>query len=209
MQPIGGWTRITRNDAPDLSAAVQYDNGTGYTDLTTEANNATVADVPITPATPAIGDRFYVGMPYPFAGLSFYLSTIAASGAGIWEYYNGTTETWVDLSATDNTDDFHPSGGAGKSYAVSWDVPAGWEASTVNSQGPFYYIRYRVTTAHDTQPVADFVDMGSSPIYQVAANEVPRGVAGWKDNGQNAWAGFGTHPGGLHHRRRGRHLYGG
>jgi hypothetical protein len=44
---------------------------------------------------------------------------------------------------TDGTDGFETSG----ENIVSWSTPSGWATTTVNAQGPFYYVRARLSTA--------------------------------------------------------------
>jgi hypothetical protein len=190
MQPISGWSQIPRNDAPDIEAAIG-DDGAVFTDYTTAANNATTDDTVILPAVPAIDDAFYFGWSFPFAGVGIFLAQIATSGAGVFEYYNGTT--WVDLSTAhnlvDNTEDMAPAGGVDAVYNVTWDIPTDWSTTTINSQGPFYYVRYRATTAHDATVVADYIDLFQTPIY---VGEVVRGAAAWRDNSQASYIAFGT-----------------
>lgn len=184
MQPIGGWSRVDRNDGPDLSAGISDDGGV-QTDETTEVNSATTGDVTLTPAVPAENDAFYFALPYPFRGLSV-IYTVAQVGGGItWEYYNDSS--WTALpNVVDNSNGWTEDAGT---YSISWDIPTDWATTTVNSQGPFYYVRARCNAAATSGATGTSADMIQSPIKLL---EPVRGAIGWKDNGQNAWAGFGT-----------------
>lgn len=184
MQPIGGWERFNRNDGQDVAAAVG-DDGTVFTDYTTAANNATVGDVVLLPAVPVADDAFYIGLAVPFGSLSIAISTAGVGGTVVWEYYNGTS--WVSLSdVEDNTVGFTA---APATVITAWTPPSDWATTSVNSQGPFYYVRARVTSAGSSGGVGSFIDIGSTPIY---LGEPIRGVVGWKDNDQNSWLGAGT-----------------
>lgn len=184
MQPIGGWVRFTRDDAQDIAAAILDDGGV-FTDYTTEANEATVGDVVLLPASPETNDAFYFGMAVPFGAVSVAISTAGVQAGVIWEYYNGSS--WESLDdVQDNTAGFTATAGT---YTCSWTIPSDWSTTTVNSQGPFYYVRARAQAFLTSGGVGSFIDLAESPVYVA---EPVRGVAGWKDNGQNSWAGFGT-----------------
>jgi hypothetical protein len=188
MQPIGGWTRVERNDAPELSAAIS-DDGTVFTDYTTEANSGTLGDFVLTPAVPAENDAFYFALAYPFKGVGVQYSVAQVGGGITWEYYASTNDgEWKALSnVVDNSSGFTAT--EANTYAISWDLPTDWTTTTVNSQGPFYYVRARCNAAATSGATGSFADMVLSPIKLL---EPVRGSVGWKDNGQNSWAGFGT-----------------
>jgi hypothetical protein len=140
----------------DVSAAISDDGGV-FTDETTAANDATTLDITLLPATPAVNDAFYVGKNYPFSEVDFDIGT---QGVGTWtitwEYYNGG---WVPLeNVTDGTSGFTAAAGV---QTVSFDQPIDWQTNSVNSQGPFYYIRARVSayTSVTTAPVGDEVNI--------------------------------------------------
>jgi hypothetical protein len=123
-------------------AAIAEDSGTGFTDETTEASSNTTADMTLLPATPALNDAYYFGHTEQFLRLKLDVSTaLAFSGQPtiVWEYWNGA---WVALSGvSDGTQGFENSG----ENIVSWTTPASWATTTVNSQGPFYYVRARLS----------------------------------------------------------------
>ena len=69
------------------------------------------------------------------------VSTAATSLGLVWEYWNGA---WTALSGvTDGTSGFTSTGLA----YVSWTLPGDWATTTINSQGPYYYVRARVGAA--------------------------------------------------------------
>jgi hypothetical protein len=135
-----------------MSAAIADDGG-AFTNETTASNNATTNDMTLLPATPAVNDFYYFGKDSTFDELSLNIST-AGSGTWTiaWQYFDGVI--WLNLSGvTDGTTGF-TTGGVN---AVSWTVPIDWETTTVNSQGPYYYVRARVTsfTSVTTAPQAE------------------------------------------------------
>lgn len=187
MQPIGGWTRLSRSDSPDLDAAISDDGGV-FTDETTDANSAAAADVTLSPAVPAENDAFYVGSSYEFGGVIVNISTAQVGGTVVWEYYNGTT--WVDLSVAHNLTDNSSGFTAGTAtYNVTFDEPTDWATTTVNSQGPFYYVRARQTAAATSGATGTAVDLYPSALKLL---EEVRGMIGWRDNAQDPNMAFGT-----------------
>jgi hypothetical protein len=145
---------------PLVSAAIQ-DNGGVFTDETVDAQDVGANDVALLPAAPAVDDAFYFGLSYAPDHVSIDQTT---AGAGtwtmLWEYWNGST--WASLAnvvATGNADQFKSSG----LNVVQFDLPTNIATTTINSQGPFYYVRARVHafTSLTTQPQAAriFVDL--------------------------------------------------
>ncbi len=124
-----------------VAAAISDDGGV-MTDETTDANNAATNDVVLVPASPAVNDAFYLGFHDPFKQVKINVSTVATDGVVTWEYWNGSG--WSAFSSvTDGTNSFKTSG----TNTVKFTVPSDWATTTVNSQGPFYYIRARVSSA--------------------------------------------------------------
>lgn len=122
----------------------------GLTDETFDAGNATVNDVSLLPATQVVNNAVYFGSGNQFSVISLNIGT-ASSGTYtiIWEYWNGA---WVALDeVTDGTNAFTTSG----TNEVTFETPYDWTNTTVNSQGPFKYIRARVTavTTSGTAPL--------------------------------------------------------
>ncbi len=123
-----------------IPTAAVADDGGVLTDETTAANSSTTNDMTLTPATPVVNDAYYWGHPEEPKALKINIST-AGSGLTItWEYWNGSS--WTALSGvTDGTNSFTSAGLA----RVTWTQPVNWATTTVNSQGPYYYFRARVS----------------------------------------------------------------
>lgn len=131
--------RIRNQGFPN--AAILDDNGS-FTDDTTAANSTTSDDMELLPATPVVNeDRFLFGHSEQFGQLKIDQSTAGTGGFGItWQYWNGA---WTNLSGvTDGTSNFSTTG----ENIVSWTIPGDWATTTINSQGPFYYVRAAYTS---------------------------------------------------------------
>lgn len=130
-----------------LPTAAIADDGGVLTDETTEANSGTTNDMTLTPTTPATGDAYYWGHSEEPTGLKINISN-ASSDTGqtiTWEYWNGST--WSSLTGvTDGTDSYKNAG----LNTVTWTQPGNWATTTVNSQGPYYYLRGRVSAVGGT-----------------------------------------------------------
>lgn len=131
-----------------VGAAIADDGGV-MTAETTAANNATTNDVTLLPATPVVGDAYYIGSASKFSAARINVST---AGVGTWtvtwEYWNGTA--WAAPSGlVDGTTGFTTVG----ENDVSFTVPLDWEITTVNSTR-LYWVRARVSafTAVTTAP---------------------------------------------------------
>ena len=185
LQPIGGWEKVELTDSVAVSAAIADDGG-AFTDETTDANDAGADDVQLLPVAPASDDAFYVGYSTPFKEVEIAMGVAATDGAVTWEYYNGSA--WVALSGvTDNTDSFKAV--AGSTYSLLFTEPSDWAATTVNSQGPFFYVRARVTTVGTSQAQADQMWIATRAI---AVAEPIRGLYAWKSNDGKSRFAFGT-----------------
>lgn len=122
------------------NAAIADDNGV-FVDETTEANSATAGDMNLLPTTPVVNeDRYIFGHSEQFDRLKVIVSTAGTGGFTItWQYWNGA---WTTLSGvTDGTSSFSVLG----ENIISYTLPGDWATSTINSQGPFYYIRAAYT----------------------------------------------------------------
>lgn len=145
FNPSGLDVRITARNQGLPNAAVADDGG-AQTDETTAANSGTTNDMTLTPTTPATGDAYYWGHSEQPTGLKINISDATTdTGQTItWEYWNGA---WVSLSGViDDTNSFQNSG---LNY-VSWTQPGDWATTTVNGQGPYYYLRARVSAVGGT-----------------------------------------------------------
>ena len=134
------------------SAAIADDN-TVLTDETTEANSNVTGDMTLMPLVPvATEDRYIFGHNEEFGQLKL---DISVAGVGTvtpvitWQYWNGA---WTNLSGvTDGTDSFQNSG----ENTVSWTIPGDWADTTINSQGPFKFVRASLASGNytTTEPV--------------------------------------------------------
>lgn len=122
-----------------LPNAAIADDGGVQTDETTEANSPTTDDMTLTPAVPVVNDAYYFGHNEEFSRMKVDVSTVGANQTITWEYWNGS---WTALSGvTDDTSSFTASG----ENTISWTLPNDWADTTVNSQGPYRYVRARVS----------------------------------------------------------------
>ena len=123
-------------------AAIAEDNGTAFTDETAEASSNATADMTLLPATPDVDDAYYFGHTEEFSQMKLAISTVITHSAApdiFWEYFNGTI--WVALSGlVDDTNTLETAG----ENKISWTLPGNWATTTVNSQGPLFYVRLRV-----------------------------------------------------------------
>ncbi|MBA7524807.1 hypothetical protein ES705_16951 [subsurface metagenome] len=126
------------------------DDGGAQTDETTEANNATVNDMTLLPAVPAVDDAYYFGLLSLWDWLSLL---IGQAGAGtwtiVWEYWNGSTFASL-LNVLDTSNGFRNGG----YQSVSFDRPGDWATSTLMLMD-LLWIRARVTAYSSiaTQPL--------------------------------------------------------
>jgi hypothetical protein len=123
-------------------AAIAEDGGV-FTDETAEASSNSTADMTLLPTGgAAVNDAYYFAHNEEFPRLKLDIST-AFAGTSLtitWEYWNGSA--WTALSGvSDGTNGLLNTG----PNIVSWTVPGNWATTSVNSQGPLYYVRYRVT----------------------------------------------------------------
>lgn len=128
-----------------VEAAIADDGG-AYTDETTEANEDTANDMTLFPATPAADDAYLIGMTNQFNRVLFNVGTAGAGTYTVaWEYWNGSG--WSALSGvTDDTGAFKNAG----LNDVVFTIPSNWATTTINSQGPFYYIRAKIDSGTTT-----------------------------------------------------------
>lgn len=140
---------------PGGVASALADDGGTFTDETTEANEATVDDMTLLPATPAVGDAYYFGSDIIFQQLAFDISTAGAgSWTIVWEYWDGSG--WVALDGIDDGTTGFTTGG---NVVVSWEIAVAMTPTTVNGIGPYWWVRARVSvyTSITTQPLGQQV----------------------------------------------------
>ena len=121
------------------TAGIAEDGGV-FTDETTANNSAATNDITLLPASPAINDAYYWGHSEKFNQLKLEVSTAGTGNTLVWEYWNGSS--WASLpNISDGTNNYANSG----VNIVSWTDPTGWATTSVNSQGPYYYVRARAS----------------------------------------------------------------
>jgi hypothetical protein len=166
-------------------AAIAEDNDVGFTDETTEASDSTTNDMILLPATPATSDAYYFGHNEEFTSIKLDISTALAQSSAptfAFEYWNGA---WVALSGvTDGTGGLENSG----ENKITWTAPGDWATTTVNSQGPLFYMRYRLTAAGTitTVPIGRKVTLNTTRYIPYAAKRTIVSGTGLADVA--AWA---------------------
>jgi len=130
--------------------AVVADDGGAQTDETFENSNTTANDGTVFPAAKVANDAIYFGAGNQFSTMTLNVGT-ASTGTYdvIWEYWNGA---WVALDeVTDGTNGFTTGG----TNNVTFETPLDWTNTTINSQGPFKFVRCRITavTTAGTAPL--------------------------------------------------------
>ena len=139
-----------------FDACIALDSAS-YTDETTEAGDLTTDDMTLAPSVPEANDAYYFGASKQFNEFAIEVSTSASTSdwTNVMEYWNGTAWTAV-TSLTDNSSTYENAAGI---YHLYWTAPTDWATTTVNSQGPYYYIRYRVSA---------FVSITAQPLCRQA-----------------------------------------
>jgi hypothetical protein len=150
---------IVRARNSGIIGAVLQDDGGAFTDYTNEAREQVGAnDVVLLPASPAVSDAVYFGGIAIFEEVLVKVSTAGSTYVGTWEYWNGA---WTSLSVTDDTNSFQTSGW----NTIRFTDPGDWSTTSVNAQGPFYYIRFRVTTGGGAGGQAEYLTLNKTTKY--------------------------------------------
>lgn len=141
FNPTGLDIRIVARNQGVATACVAEDGGV-FVDETLAGVNNTTADMTLLPAVPVANDAYNFGHDEEYTSLKLDVST-ALTGTGntvVWEYFNGTI--WVALSGVvDGTSGLET---LGENF-VSWTLPGNWATTTINTQGPFFYVRARLS----------------------------------------------------------------
>jgi hypothetical protein len=142
--------RAAQNGLPNAAVA---DDGGSQTDETTAANSTTDDDMTLTPdTTQAVNDAYYLGHSEQFVDgpngtIRFKLEVTTAHGAGnptiTWEFFNGLS--WASLTFTDADPNANLTSTG--EFIYEFNAEGSWSTTTVNGQGPFYYVRARVSVA--------------------------------------------------------------
>jgi len=139
----------------DADAVVtEDDSGATFADETTDAGEGTANDVTL-PDPFDENDALYIGADALFAGVDINVGTVGVGDAVddelAYEYWNGAA--WTALGdVTDGTEGLTVTA----TNRLAFTVPDDWTANTVNSQGPYFYIRIRATADdvwNTTQPI--------------------------------------------------------
>lgn len=154
------------------------DVGTGFTDYTTAANNATDADVLTCPATEAIGDYIAFGHTKPFMSLVIDRAGCTAGTVGVvaWEYWNGSA--WIALSSVSDGTTSFTNVTLADGQVVRWQMPVNrnWKTTTLNGAGPYYYVRARVTTVYTINPTISQAYIGGhATLYDAIGAQTDSG----------------------------------
>jgi hypothetical protein len=161
--------RVRNQGFPNAAIAANT-GGTVFVDETTEANSTTASDMNLLPATQALNDAYYFGHNEEFGRLKLQISSEADGVFTItWEYWNGSA--WTALSGvTDGTSGFS----IGGPQIVSWTIPGNWADTTINSQGPFRYVRARVSsfTSSGTQPLGRWCKLDVTRYLPFTQNRI-------------------------------------
>jgi hypothetical protein len=158
----GSWALMDRPG--DANAAIVEEVGVGFTKETADAKTPVTGDVTLLPGGND-ADRFYIGIADRFDS-NTVIFDIGTAGEGTytlsWEYSTGGGG-WNALTVADETDNFKEEG----VNTVTWNAPADWAEDTVDSEGPFYYVR---TTAdagtRTTPPVADQITILRQSLHK-------------------------------------------
>lgn len=125
-----------------VAAAILEDPAASFTDYTLDAREQVGADdVVVVPDSPAVNDAFYIGGVNQYGRVQFNVSSAGATYAGTWEYWDGSG--WTAIA--DEVDDTNGFQTAGWNF-IEFTKPSDWATTSINSQGPYYFIRFRITT---------------------------------------------------------------
>ncbi len=140
-------------------ADVTEDHQTVFTDLTTEAGDASANDVTL-PDPFDLNDAIYFGHGTIFSAIVTDVGTQAVGAAVAAEvaieYWNGSA--WAALTEVEDTSVIWTAGTA--TYVTSFLPPSDWAATTVDGGSSLFYIRFRGTAAdifNTTQGIVDQV----------------------------------------------------
>ena len=144
------------------SAVLFYDDSAAtYTDQTADAADIGASDVELLPAVPAASDITYFGHSAKFNCITLDMA-VAANGSTsyVWEYWNGSS--WSTLSGVAGDGATFLSTGGPLVIFFEMSSVSNWATTTINGQGPFYYIRKRITsTTAMIVPVASLVTVST------------------------------------------------
>ncbi len=185
-------------DFTTVDAAIHKDQtgGPSYVDETADANSAGGADVaPFPTLGDDTDDAFLIGKANKFDKAKIDTATAGAgdavAGESVWEYSQGA-DNWAELTTVvDDTDEFTAS--AATDRVISFVPPSDWQKDTVNSQGPYYYIRLRLTADNVYNTTPPVLDQVWVQLIEAEFNHtiipLPGGAAGVIADGDKAYFG--------------------
>lgn len=138
-----GYTLARLKTRVEPSALYGY-TGSAYSDLLTASRNTTTDDVNLATVFTTVGtDALYVGSAQPFRGLSVRMQDSVSAVASVLTvaYWNDGWTTLAIHNGTAKTTGKTFSGGG----AVTWSLPADWVVRTLNSAGPYYWVKLTVS----------------------------------------------------------------
>ncbi len=132
-----------------------YDDSasTKYQDKTDEASSDTSGDVFHSESSAlldSLEDCLYLGKQNRFFCVAIVLSTAAAGGSVVWEYFDG--EDWKQFTPHAGAYNFDSSDKLVYLWEDCESLPSDWQVTKVNNHSA-YWIRVRVTTGFSTKPV--------------------------------------------------------
>ncbi len=157
----------------DLDMGKFYIDNFGFTDYTTEANNADADDI----SWPFSGGAtIYFGSTSKFQSIYFYLSgesvsgswTPGDSGMNNFEFYNGTG--WTTTTVSNDTGAWNATG----IHTFSFTPDTGWTTTQVNSEGvDYYYLRIACDMGCNQMTGGILMDQISLLSYSGGGTSVP------------------------------------
>jgi hypothetical protein len=145
---------------------VVLNNAGSYETRTTEAGNATSADVKHSVTSglvSVVGDEVYIGGDNTFTAFETILSTAGVPGTATinWTYWNGSS--WNAVSGM-NPAGYKFDTTAETLQKVTFSSPTGWAKTSVNGINA-YWIKGTVATANfTTPPIGTKLGIGASPV---------------------------------------------
>ncbi len=144
-----------------------------FIDLTADINDVGVNDVDLfdaITATPVQEDYFTLGSARLFSRVTFNSAggTEGDSTAKAWEYWDGAA--WVAITNSGaimekGDDTVEMSDNVADGQFFSWIPPLDWATKTINGEGPYYYIRLRLSAAPPaTFPIIDQAFFGRTLV---------------------------------------------
>lgn len=146
---------IVRARNSGIAVAAIADDGGAFTDETDEANDVTTNDVNLLPATPVVGDAFYYGHTERFNRVKADVTDANGTGSVMqWDYWSDNpVPGWLTIGLSNITGNLRYENAANEviDFGTILQIAektglASMALTTINGQGPFYYVRSRLDT---------------------------------------------------------------